>query len=352
MIDRIHGGNCSRRDVIDFSVNTNPLGLPERLTDIISRNVDSILHYPDPSSERLKSKLSVLHGVAPKNLAIGNGSIELIYLVPRAFKIKQPLMITPTFSEYEFAVRSSGSRPVFFNACEKDNFKIDCGKLAKHLPRCDALFLCNPNNPTGTLLHSDEVLYLSRHVKKHRGLLILDEAFIEFTEQSKSAAVISEAVKNKSLVILRSMTKSFSIPGLRLGYVIGHKEMIEKIARLLYPWNVNGPAQLAGEKALADKDYMKRTRLFVANERRYMSERLSSIKGLKVYQSSANFILCKLRDAPIVSSLTLTRRLLREGVYIRDCGNFRGLGDKFFRVAVRKRDDSDRLIKSIGKIFQ
>lgn len=351
MIDRIHGGNCLRRNIVDFSVNTNPLGLPKGLPYIISKNTDCVLCYPDPSSERLKRRLAALHNIEPENIAIGNGSIELIYFVPRAFKIKKALIITPTFSEYEFAVRSNGSIPAFFNTYEKDGFRINCIKLAERLPHCDALFLCNPNNPTGTILHSDDVLCLSRLAKKHKGLLILDEAFIEFTEQSKSTAIISDAVKNGSSVILRSLTKFFAMPGLRLGYVIGHKKMIEKIVKLQYPWNVNGPAQLAGEKVLADKVYMDRARLFVAKERQYMFERLGSIKGLKVYPAAANFILCKLQNAPIQDSNELTRRLLREGIYIRACGNFRGLNNKFFRVAVRKRNDNDRLTNSIKKVL-
>jgi threonine-phosphate decarboxylase len=352
MIDRIHGGNCSRREIIDFSVNTNPLGLPEGLVDIISKKTDFVLRYPDPSSDRLRRKISISDDVTPENIAVGNGSIELIYLIPRAFKIRKPLIITPTFSEYEFAVRSNGSRPAFFNTSEKDNFKVDCGKLAKCLPRHDALFLCNPNNPTGTLLHSDDVVYLSRFLKKRRGFLVLDEAFIGFTGQAKSKAVISEAVNNGSVVIIRSLTKLFAIPGLRLGYVIGRRDTVDKITKLQYPWNVNGPAQIAGETIIADRAYVDRTRLFVSRERQYMAERLSNIKGLKAYPPSANFILCKLEKAPIRGASELTRRLLREGIYIRDCGNFRGLGDKFFRVAVRKRDDNDRLIKSIEKVFK
>lgn len=368
MINGIHGGNCLKRNIIDFSVNTNPLGLPEGLSNIILKNIDCVLRYPDPSSDRLKIKLAVLHAVGPENITIGNGSIELIYLFPRAFKIKKALIITPTFSEYEFAVRSNSSMPAFFKTLEKNDFKIDCGKLAKRLPHHDALFLCNPNNPTGTILHSDEVLYLSRFSRKHKGILILDEAFIEFTGESKRTAIISEAVKNESLVILRSLTKFFAMPGLRLGYAIGHKRIIGKIAKLQYPWNVNSLAQLAGEKVLMDKGYMNQTRLFVAKERQYMFKRLSSIKGLKVYPSSANFILCKLQNAPIqgsnelalrfrsrsVPSTTegLTRRLLCAGVYIRACGNFRGLNDKFFRVAVRRRDDNNLLINSIQKAIR
>lgn len=352
MIDRIHGGNCLQRKIIDFSVNTNPLGLPRGLSDIISKNTDYILRYPDPSSGRLKRKLAVLHGIEPENIAIGNGSIELIYLVPRAFKIKKALIITPTFSEYEFAVKSNGSMPVFFNTSEKDHFNIDCGKLAERLPRHDAFFLCNPNNPTGATLHSDDLLRLSHLSRKNKSLLTLDEAFIEFTEESKRTAIVSEAVKNGSLIILRSLTKLFAMPGLRLGYAIGHKRMIGRIVKLQYPWNVNGPAQLVGEKALADKAYMARTRSFIAKERQHMFERLGGIKGLKAYPSSANFILCKLQSAPIHSSIELTRRLLRDGIYIRACGNFRGLNDKFFRVAVKKRDDNNRLINSIEKALR
>jgi len=352
MIDRTHGGNCLKRNIVDFSVNTNPLGLPKGLPDIISKNIDCVLRYPDPSSEQLKRKLAAVHAVGPENIVIGNGSIELIYLVPRAFKTKRSLIITPTFSEYEFAIKSNGSMPTFFSTSEKGGFKIDCGKLAERLPRCDALFLCNPNNPTGSMLCSDDVLYLSRLCRKHKGLLIIDEAFIEFTEQPKGTTIISDAVKNGSLIILRSLTKFFAIPGLRLGYAIGHKSIIGRIVKLQYPWNVNGLAQLAGEKVLADKVYMGQTRLFIAKERQYMSERLGSIKGLKVYPSSTNFILCKLRNTQVKSSIELTRRLLRDGIYIRACGNFRGLNNRFFRVAVRKRDDNDRLISSMEKVLR
>lgn len=349
MIDRIHGGNCLKRKIIDFSVNINPLGLPESVEDIISKNTDAALRYPEPSSERLKRKLATVHGAGPENIAVGNGSTEFIHLIPRALRIKKALIATPTFSEYEFALKSNDSIRAFFNTSEQDNFRIDCIEIAEFLPRSGAFFLCNPNNPTGSLLPSDEVFHLLRLCRKRGATLILDEAFIEFVKESGGAAVVSEAVKTESLVILRSLTKFFAMPGLRLGYAIGHKKIIEKITGLQYPWNVNRLAQLAGEKALADKDYMNRTWAFVAKEREHMLESLNNIKELKAYPSSANFILCKLQNASIRSSKELTRRLLRKGIYIRDCSNFRGLDDRFFRVAVRKRDDNNQLIKCIEK---
>ncbi len=351
MIDRIHGGNCLKQNIIDFSVNTNPLGLPEGLENIISKNADCILRYPDPSSERLKRKLAALHDVCPGNIVVGNGSIELIYLIPRAFKIKKALIAVPTFSEYEFALKSNGSKPIFFNTSEEKDFKIDAVKIAGSLPRPGALFLCNPNNPTGSLLSKDEMLHLINLCKKQGVILIIDEAFIEFTEESSETLIISSAVKNGSLVILRSLTKFFAIPGLRLGYAVGNKRMIAEIAKLQYPWNVNGPAQLAGESVLADKDYMDRTRVFVAKERQYMFERLNNIKTLKAYPSATNFILCKLQNAPVQNSKELKQRLLCAGIHIRDCGNFRGLSNDFFRVAVRKRSDNSRLINSIETVL-
>lgn len=352
MIDRLHGGDCLKQDIADFSVNVNPLGLAKGVKDIIKKNIGIILRYPDPSSERLKKKLADLHGVEPENIAIGNGSIELIHLVPRAFNIRKALIAIPTFSEYEFAVNANGGMPAFFNASEEDDFRIDCAGMAGLLPRGGAFFLCNPNNPTGFLLPGREVLRLAQLCRRRRALLVLDEAFIDFVKGWDGAIVVSEAVNTGSVVILRSLTKFFAMPGLRLGYAIGHKNAIRRITRLQYPWNVNGLAQLAGEKALADKDYMDRTRAFVAKERQRIFKRLADIKGLKVYTSAANFILCKLRGHSIRDSGELTRRLLRKGVYIRSCGNFRGLNNKFFRVAVRKTDENDRLIECIGKALR
>ena len=349
MIKRIHGGNYLKRNIIDFSVNISPLGLPEGVRSMISKETGAILRYPEPASERLKSRLAALHNTGTENIIVGNGSIELIYLIPRALRIKKALIITPTFSEYEFALKTNGSTPVFFNTCEQDDFRVDCTKISGSLPRLGAIFLCNPNNPTGYLLQSDEVMRLL-HVSRKRGsILILDEAFIGFTQPLRERIVVSEAVKAGSLIILRSLTKLFAIPGLRLGYAIGHKKIIEKISGLQYPWNVNGLAQVAGLKILANKDYMNQAREFIAKQRRHMFEGLNNIKELKAYPSSANFILCKLQNTSILNSKELVRRLLRDGIYIRDCSDFRGLSDRFFRVAVKKRDENNRLIKCVKR---
>jgi threonine-phosphate decarboxylase len=214
MIDRIHGGNCPEGGIVDFSVNINPLGLPGGLRGIISKNIDRILQYPDPLSTRLKMRLAELHGVSEENIALGNGSIELIHLIPRAFGIKRALMITPSFSEYEFALKLNGSKSIFLNTCEKEDFRIDLDRIAGSLPSSGAFFLCNPNNPTGTLLHQDEVSYIVRLCRRRRTTLVLDEAFIEFTEEAARKAVITNAVKNGSVIALRSLTKFFAMPGL------------------------------------------------------------------------------------------------------------------------------------------
>jgi threonine-phosphate decarboxylase len=352
MIDRIHGGNCLKKDIIDFSVNINPLGLSDKLSCIIPKNTGLILRYPDPSSERLKIKLAESHGIDAKNIAIGNGSIELIYLIPRAFKLKKPLIVIPTFSEYEFSLKANGSRPSFFRTREQDNFRIDLGKLAGGVARSDAVFICNPNNPTGSKLRDDELSRLIRLCRKYGTIMVLDEAFIDFSEGPLRTAVVPEAVRDGHMVIIRSLTKFFAMPGLRLGYAVGHESVIGKISGLQYPWNVNHPAQLAGEEVLADKIYADRTRQFIAKERQYMFKALGAIKGLRTYPSSANFILCKLQNTAIKDSNELAGLLLRKGMYIRVCGNFRGLDDRFFRVAVRRRGDNDRLIDGIRRLLR
>ncbi|MDP3791984.1 MAG: threonine-phosphate decarboxylase CobD [Candidatus Omnitrophota bacterium] len=347
-----HGGDCLRSNILDFSVNINPMGLPGRVASIISKSTDAVLSYPDPSSERLKNRLALLNNVKPENVVIGNGSIELIHLIPRAIKIKRAIIPVPTFSEYELALKANNSKIVFLNTDERDNFKVDPAKIADALKQCCALFLCNPNNPTGSLLNADEVLRIAYLCKKRKTTLILDEAFIEFTKEAAASGIVKEAVKSGYLIVLRSLTKFFAMPGLRLGYAVAHKNIIKKIAGFQYPWNVNILAQLAGKEAIKDRAYMKKTPVFISEERRYMSEALNNIKGLKAYPSSANFILCKLQDASIRDCGGLKRRLLRDGIYIRDCGNFRGLNGRFFRVAVRRRMDNNRLISSIKKAIR
>lgn len=361
MIDRIHGGNIGpylkvggrslRYKVIDFSVNINPLGLPPRVKETILKNIGTLLGYPDPDSKGLKSIISTFYDINQNNILVGNGSIELIHLIPRALKAKNALIIGPTFSEYEFAVRLNGTKAFFVQAQEQNDFRIDLREIKKSIPKADLVFLCNPNNPTGYLVPKNELLDIFYICKRYNTTLVIDEAFIDFLRDVEKITLVIEAAKYNRLLVIRSLTKFFALPGLRLGYLVGQRRIVEHLAKFQYPWNVNSLAQAIAGDVFKAAEYINLSKNFIAEEKEYLFENLSQIKGLKVYRPAANFIFCKLENCRIWDSMRLNNRLRKNGIIIRGCHNFRGLNDRFFRVAVRTRSENKRLIVCLKKVL-
>lgn len=365
MINRVHGGNvwphfsavggsaagASNYKITDFSASINPLSAPQEVKEIIAKNIDKLRHYPDPDSKRLKKALASSCGVSSSNLLAGNGSIELIYLILQALRPKNVLIPSPTFSEYEFASRINRAQPVFIGAKENEGFRLDLSLFKKLIPQAEAVFLCNPNNPTGTLLLRKEILTLLDICRKNKVMLIIDEVFMDFLPQRGEFTLTLEAVRNKNLLILRSLTKIFAIAGLRLGYLIGHTKVINRIARFQHPWNVNSLAQLVGQEIVKDKKYMRQSQDLICKEKEYLFDNLSRIKGIKVYPSAANFFLCKLGGSRIKDAHSLSKKLIGRGILIRNCQNFRGLNNKFFRIAVRIREENMRLIAALKDVI-
>lgn len=357
MIDRVHGGDIKRyfgkipergrSAVIDFSANINPLGLSPKAKEAIIKNIAGTACYPEPDSKSLKKALSDFHGIREDSLTTGNGSIELIYLIPKALGSRKALVITPTFSEYEFALRAAGAKIIFFRTREEDGFRPSLDKLKSHLSWADLVFLCNPNNPTGSSLAADELSSLVKACVRHKTILAIDEVFMDFVEGPDEGSLIPRALEKHGLLIIRSLTKFFAMPGLRIGYMIGHRELVRRISRLQYPWNVNSLAQVAGEAVLEDADYMERTRRYVWRERRYLFNALKDIKDIKVFPSTSNFIFCKLEGSIVKSARALNKRLIKKRMMVRNCDNFRGLNKNFFRIAVRRRQENLKLIAAL-----
>lgn len=358
MTDRGHGGNIwrhlnnSKNRVIDFSANINPIGLSPKVKKVILNNIESLVHYPDPESKDLKNIISRFHNIDKDNILTGNGSIELIHLIPRALKAKNALIIGPTFSEYEFAVKLNKTRPVFVLGKERENFRIDIPKIKKLIPKTDLIFLCNPNNPTAAILQKNRIIEIADLCGKHNTTLVIDEAFIDFVRDAREITMLNKAVRHNRILVIRSLTKFFSLPGLRIGYLIGQKNIIKHISGFQYPWNVNLLAQLAAKEALKDSHYIKSSKKSILEEMDFLSKNIERINGLKVYPSSANFIFCKLDKSRIINSELLNKELLKYGIIIRCCNNFRGLSNRFFRVAVRTRDENKRLIQSLKSILE
>jgi len=363
-----HGGNLreaaenyniSAERIIDFSSNINPLGFPPEIKNIIIKDIDSIIdevcHYPDPECKLLKDVLSANLGVKTRSLLVGNGSNELIYLLVRVLAPRRVLIPIPSFSEYERAAVAAGAECRFLSfkmghgSSSEFNLKVD--KVLQNIDGVDLVFICNPNNPTGLLLHKDEIEYLAKKCEERNVFVIIDEAFIDFVDGSEDAAMIGAAAESKNVAVLRSMTKFFAIAGLRLGYLIGSSKLVRKISENQPAWSVNCLAQLVGKELIKNSDFIRKSREYILSQRAIFFKSLKKIDWLKPYETSANFILCEIKDSRITAGELNRHCLKKEGILIRDCSNFRSLDSYFFRVAVKKHSENKKLINCLGNMM-
>jgi len=350
-----HGGNLreaidkynvSGRRIIDFSSNINPLEIPQSIKSLIKKEFNKIIkHYPDPEYKLLAQTLSETLNVSTENLLPGNGSNELIYLLVNTLTPKRVLIPVPAYSEYERASISVNSKCEFLNFMTGDgfDFKVD-EVLKKSDEEVDVIFICNPNNPTGLLVQKDEIEYLVKKCDGKSVFVAIDEAFMDFIEESEKFTLTRLAVKSKNVAVLRSLTKFFAIPGLRLGYLVGSSRLVKKLSKRQPIWPVNNIAQYVGVKLLKDNNFIKKSREYILKERERFTKELECITWLKPYKSSANFILCKIKDSRITSDKLCKYCIESGGMLIRDCSNFRGLDNSFVRIAVKTRMENEKLI--------
>ncbi len=342
-IDFSHGGNIYiyEKKLIDFSANINPLGLPGGVKSSLCENMDAVLHYPEHDGASLAGMIAARRGIKKENILIGNGSAELIYLVTAAFKPESVLIPSPTFSEYERAAAASGSRIKFLKLNSQKGFMPD-----SKLDEADILFICRPNNPTGNMIVED----IEKIEESAGKIAVIDEAFMDFLPEDANISLLKRAAESEKLIVLRTFTKFFAIPGLRIGYAAGRDDNIARLRKHCPPWNVNSFALLAAELALQNTEYVKKTISFIEKERTFLFNEISGIKNLTPYPSLANFILIKVEAADSTSSI-LQKELISEGILVRDCKNFRGLSDAHIRVAVRSRRENNKLLKALRKVL-
>lgn len=359
---RIHGGktfafareqHCTVEDVIDFSANINPLGLSAQVETAIRDNLKHLVHYPDRFSTQLRESLAQIHRLKPKQILIGNGLTELIHLIPRAFGFKKILIPAPIFSEYDIAARIAGSDFYFLELSEKEDFQIRPEALINliHAHKengIDALFLCNPNNPSGHLLKK-KVLLPVIAAAFHEGIsVIVDEASIDYCP---TESLIAEIPWYINLIVLRSFTKFYALPGLRIGYLAGNAAAVSQIERIKPAWSVNHLAEVAALASLKDPDYVEKSLQIVRQERTYLIKTLNQITGLTVYPGAANFLLIKLSETHPDAD-EISKQLEPSKILIRSCESFRGLSDRFIRIAVRSHQDNALLMSQLHRILQ
>ena len=380
-----HGGNIYKvfreknlKEILDYSSNINPYGIPESLKSRIIENLEILERYPDPDYVELREKLAHLNKIDISDIVLGNGATEIIFLFMKVINPKKILIVSPTFGEYERAVKAVGTSRnsidlscsddnknienkeieiEYFELKESDDFKLNIGNLKNQLEKkYDLLIICNPNNPTGKFLKLAQTEEILKECNKYDTKLFIDEAFIEFLADGMKESIINTEENKKNLFVTRAFTKFFAIPGLRLGYgMYFDKELEQKISEKKEPWSVNNIAELAGLTVLDDTEYIEKTLKWITKEKIYMYEKLNEISGIKVYETEVNFITGKIDEKLFSEGLNvkvLREKMLEQGILIRDASNFKFLDERFFRLAIKDRTSNDRVIEAMKGIFQ
>ena len=338
-----HGGNVYTRPGIrfDFSVNTNPAGLPPQVREALAANMDRFVRYPDPDCGELRRALAVHHGCGAERILCGNGAADLIFRLCACVRPRKALVPSPTFSEYERSVRLFGGELAEVPLSREEAFALPESFPDQIGPDVDLVFLCTPNNPTGVLTSPALIRRTAERCRQVGALLLVDECFLPFTGGPSVLPLLKEY---PNLIILRAFTKLYAMAGLRLGYLLGDPGLLERIAPFGPHWAVSVPAQTAGVAALsAEPEWTQRTQAFTRGERDFLSRGLSRM-GVTVFPSAANFLLLE-------SETPLHRPLLERGILVRDCSNFTGLDDRHIRVAVRSREESLALLSAIEEVL-
>lgn len=338
-----HGGGVYGRKIkLDFSVNTNPLGTPPAAIRAVVESTERLCQYPDPHCGALVSALAEREGVPEECVQCGGGAAELIFSYCLALRPRRALELAPTFSEYSAALEAAGCRVERCPLLEENGFAVT-DTLLEVLAEsdCDTVFLCNPNNPTGRLIEPnllEEILRLCRR----RGIrLFVDECFLDLSDGWETSSLKKYVLEYNNIFILKAFTKTYGMAGLRLGYCLsGDQALLSAMSRLVQPWNVSLPAQAAGVAALGERRFLEEARALIRRERPRLRDGLEKL-GFTVCPSQANYLLFK-------SSRDIFHPLLEQGILLRDCSNYRGLGPGWYRTAVKLPEENQALIQAMG----
>jgi len=303
----LHGGNIykfqreGKNDILDYSSNINPLGVPQKFIDIAKKSFEKLVNYPDPYYIELRKKIAEFNSLNMDNIIVGNGATEILFLYIRALK-----------------------------------------------PNYDLLLFCNPNNPTGQFIKLEDIKEIIENCENKNTKIFIDEAFIEFIESWKEKTV--SLLKNKNIFIMRAFTKFFAIPGLRLGYGIGFDdEILRKMWEEKEPWTVNTFANLAGLTMLDDKEYIEKSEKWILEEKKFMYKELSEFQYIKAYKTECNFILIKIYNT---SSASLRDKMIEKNILIRDASNFKFLDYHFVRLAIKDRKSNLKMMETLAEFVE
>ena len=347
-IEAIYG--IKKEEIISFSANVNPLGISPLLRESLSAHLDAITTYPDREYKELRECIAAYAGTEADNILVGNGSTELISLFIQITHPAKALILGPTYSEYEREITLEGGKTHYYPLKEENDFSLDVADFTSKLTDdIDLVVLCNPNNPTSTCISQKEMRQILDVCTEGNIYVMVDETYIEFVDDINVMSAVPLTAYYNNIIILRGTSKFFAAPGLRLGYAItGNKDLLQQINQFKNPWMINSLAEVAGKLMFTDKKYIEATRTLIAMERRRCYSILESALGYKPYKANANFMLVKITD-PAVTSSMLFERCIKEKMMIRDCSTFPFLDESYIRFCFMGKDADDRLLECLMK---
>lgn len=346
-----HGGDwvgftlAHGRPPLDFSANISPLGVPVGVQEALREAAGQTDRYPDPLCRGLRAALSEHEGVPAEHILCGNGAADLIFRAVLARRPRRALVTAPTFAEYEAALETVGCAVEHFILRAENSFALDKVFLDSITPETDMVFLCEPNNPAGVTTAPALLTRILERCRENGTLLVLDECFIDFLDAPEAHTRKADLAEFPNLLLLKAFTKLYAMAGVRLGYALcADTEFLERMRRAGQPWGVSSPAQAAGTAALQETDYVRQVRELTTAERPWLMQQLTGL-GLRVIPGEANYLLFQ-------SPRPLAEPLERQGILLRNCGNYVGLDHTWYRITVRTRTDNQRLIQALGEVLR
>lgn len=354
-VKSMHGGKVfqaarelglSLEQILDFSASINPLGMTDRVWQAATDAIRNSVHYPEVDAISFIDALTEFHELPHANFLAGNGSTELIYLIPRCFKPKKALLVTPAFSEYGRALLQVGCAVSEFPLSVEDDFRFDARALLAAIDKkTDVVFVANPGNPSGVGIERTELQMLADGLPE-KTLLVVDEAFVDFCPEK---SIIEEVDERKNLIVLRSLTKFYAIPGLRAGYLAGPVDRVRQLATFSEPWSLSTPAIAAARTCLLEEEYRQRSLKLIPQWRQHLADGLS-VLDLHIFPSAANYLLVQLPEGGRTSG-TVARVLYQQGLLVRDCSDFSSLDERYLRIAVRGVQENLRLLSGLKGVL-
>lgn len=349
-----HGGNIYNYKSIlyDFSANINPLGVPKSFKEALMDNIHSFTRYPDIRYTDLKDNIRRYTDV-PKsvNILVGNGAAEIIYSILGALDVRKLFTIGPTFSEYKKAALNNRIEYYEIFAYDEDFSKLDIDSFIDSVEKNTAALLCNPNNPTGFLIDRLKLEQIASKLEEKQCILIIDEAFIEFTDDYPNSSFVPKLLDFSNTIVIRAATKFFGMPGIRLGYALTCNDgAYKRINDSQHPWNVNTVAVIAASCIFSDKEYIINSHAWIKSERDFLYKGLSAFECIETYPSKANFHLLRISDEEL-DAYKLSEALACHGILIRTPDGFSFLTNKYFRLAVLDRSANTALLSTLRGIL-